>query len=1361
MLSTSDDAITQRIIATWKESLTDFSARNPLLYFKPSKSGTLQIDNDPVVLFDRLVSGAHMRVSELNPVPNHSVGNNAVEPPDVEGICTKLRRRAKTYVEETGLSPLVLAFEFCDWESPNGVRGVDGKARQCHAPAVLLPVTLSLGAARGSAELFYEGGEIVINPVLRRALRRDFGLTIPDLDDDIERTLPSILGSLETLHQDQRLTFQSGVVLGLFSFSRLVMVEDLEHNEEKILAHPILGTLLGARTRPEDGPLMDPHDLDDFYARRHDLTVVDADSSQQVAIEAAKAGKSLVIQGPPGTGKSQTITNIIAALLADNKRVLFVSAKRAALDVVLRRMKEVGLDDLCLSAHDDGTDKKAVIADLYQTCETAAAYRTTLSVDSVRQEKLRQSRKTLDDHVTALHTQRPDMGLSVFAAYEELCKVPNRPVLALVVRDPQLFTAGIIDRIVDNVAHVTEHADLLSGATRSLWHMTALTEPLGYERQAEVIGWLNAVDTGIATLRRVVAEIADVTGVVAPEARADAARWIVDIAGALAEAPQVEQGWLDHARIKQVEGAVERVVEELFSYRRDRTATLAAYGDEIFALPLEDIHARVSDSYGSPLKRLFSGQYRRDRAALGACRQGGRPSFDELFAEVATALTARDCGRALDEDADARAVLGERYRGVRTDEADLTQAIAWTTRYLGLTDGRVQPIDAYDRVVQAGWTAGRLQTLHDEGARALAHVEGAMKQVRGLFPMTVLKEWDGNPDFAMVQDVAIRLRSEMDLLSDWLSYRDTLRQLDAAGFPGLIDQLKALGTPVEQWASDVRRGFIGAWVDYQYILNPSLRSFRHAAHERVIEEFRVLDVEGIERSRHVIRAAHAQSVQQFLVADRQRQYSRLASEARKKRQVWPVRKLLANIPEILLHVKPCWMMSPLSVTQMVDADRVHFDVVVFDEASQIRTEEGVCAILRADQVIVVGDDKQLPPTSFFDLALNDDTDDDEPDTFESILDQCAVHLQRCMLRWHYRSRDESLIAFSNQTYYHNQLVTFPNADRGEGSGVSLHFVEGGVYDRGTSRTNRKEAQVVADMIRDHYASGSYGSLGVIALSQAQQAAIQDALETTLRDNPDLDIPEDGPDALFIKNLENVQGDERDVIILSIGYGKTDAGVLNLNFGPLNRRGGERRLNVAITRARQTLTVVSSIRADDIDPRRTASEAMRQLRDYLAFAESNGARLVRDTYTGPASFDSPFEEDVFHMLADRGHLVQAQVGCSQYRIDLALIDPDKPGRYLLGIECDGATYHSSPTARDRDRLRQRVLEGLGWTIHRIWSRDWMRDKVAEIERVEQRLREMQGVHDTDPRIVRMQPCPQCGRSIRQGAHFCGHCRAVVA
>jgi superfamily I DNA and/or RNA helicase/very-short-patch-repair endonuclease len=433
----------------------------------------------------------------------------------------------------------------------------------------------------------------------------------------------------------------------------------------------------------------------------------------------------------------------------------------------------------------------------------------------------------------------------------------------------------------------------------------------------------------------------------------------------------------------------------------------------------------------------------------------------------------------------------------------------------------------------------------------------------------------------------------------------------------------------------------------------------------------------------------------------------------------PIRKLLNDqqkgVPNLVKTLKPCWMMSPLSVSQYINADVIHFDVLIFDEASQLKTEDVVSSIIRADQVVVIGDRKQLPPTSFFATGDNEDDDSYEDDaSYESVLDECSNFMFGRTLKWHYRSQDERLIAFSNKHFYDSQLVTFPNPVQNQDLGVFFEYVPDGIYDRGGRRDNKLEAEAVAKLALEQFKKNSQQSLGIIAFSEAQTDAIREQLEVLGRNNSDFDIfCNDNSPQFFLKALENVQGDERDVILLSVGYARDSQGKLSLNFGPINKQGGERRLNVAITRAKSKIILVSSIKAGDIDLTRSQSKGLRVLRDYMEYVESGGKKLEGNSYSDKLCFDSPFEEDVYYALVDQGYSIRTQVGCSGYRIDLAVVDKDHPGQFLLGIECDGASYHSSPTARDRDRLRQQVLERLGWKIHRIWSTDWFGNKPTQV------------------------------------------------
>jgi superfamily I DNA and/or RNA helicase/very-short-patch-repair endonuclease len=452
-------------------------------------------------------------------------------------------------------------------------------------------------------------------------------------------------------------------------------------------------------------------------------------------------------------------------------------------------------------------------------------------------------------------------------------------------------------------------------------------------------------------------------------------------------------------------------------------------------------------------------------------------------------------------------------------------------------------------------------------------------------------------------------------------------------------------------------------------------------------------------------------------------------ELAKQRAHLPVRQLVHRIPNLLPKLKPCLLMSPLSVAQYLDATHSNFDAVVFDEASQIPVWDAVGAIARGKQLVLVGDPKQLPPTNFFNRA--DDADDSGMDNaedapvqdLESILDEClGAGLPTLRLEWHYRSRHGSLITFSNHRYYDSRLITFPSPVTND-LAVKLKVLPG-VYDRGASRTNRIEADAIVKEIVEHFSDDAKRKLtmGVVTFNQTQQRLIETLLDEELRKSPELErrIAEHGPERLFVKNLENVQGDERDFILFSITYGKDAAGKMPMIFGPLNQDGGQRRLNVAITRARVGVTIFSSIRPEEIDLSRTRSAGVTDLKNYLEFAIKGPRAIVEQSLPTGLEPDSPLEIEVIRALRDKGRVVHPQVGCSGYRIDMAIVHPTEPGKYLLGVECDGATYHSMPTARDRDRLRQFVLEGLGWTLHRIWSTDWWTDSESEIQKLEATL-----------------------------------------
>ena len=565
-------------------------------------------------------------------------------------------------------------------------------------------------------------------------------------------------------------------------------------------------------------------------------------------------------------------------------------------------------------------------------------------------------------------------------------------------------------------------------------------------------------------------------------------------------------------------------------------------------------------------------------------------------------------------------------------------------------------------------------------------------------------------------------------LADWQSNPSQLYGM--VRFNQLEGEIKIIGlgqlTPeVREWQYSPRAvvdwlklSFCSGLVDTAYSQADTIGQFDRVSHERLIEEFSELDQSTLNYAQEeLVRKLH-ESLPSFNAPG---EMEIIRREINKKRRHIPIRRLISEAGNVIQQAKPVFMMSPMSVATYLPQGKLSFDLVVFDEASQIPAPEALGAIARADQAIVVGDSKQMPPSDFFRKAVEISDEDAEQSVtadVESILGMMQARgAPESMLSWHYRSRHQSLIAVSNDQFYENKLLIFPTSGANPyAKGLSMTHLPDAIYDRGKSRANLIEAEAVAQAVLEHSKVSPQLSLGVVAFSAAQREVIMMEVERLRREHPETEKffqHHIGSDEFFTKNLENVQGDERDVIFISIGYGKTAAGNLSQVFGPLNGKGGERRLNVLISRAKLAMRVFANFRGDELRTDASSVFGVRALKVFLNYAETGNLPVVQETGRDP---DSPFELDVKAAIESLGYEVEAQVGCQGYFIDLAVVDPSSPGRYLLAVECDGASYHSSSSARERDRLRQAVLEGLGWRFHRIWSTEWFRNSSQEIERI---------------------------------------------
>ncbi|WP_041358227.1 DUF3320 domain-containing protein [Methylorubrum extorquens] len=685
----------------------------------------------------------------------------------------------------------------------------------------------------------------------------------------------------------------------------------------------------------------------------------------------------------------------------------------------------------------------------------------------------------------------------------------------------------------------------------------------------------------------------------------------------------------------------------------------------------------------------------------------------QRLAVLARLTAAQEAGDALEAaDALGRTAFGLAWRGSASDWPALRSVAEWVTDN---ADIRVQSARVSDRVA----LAKRAEAAAAEARRLTTDLDALFADLRLEVVARFTHPGAGTIPTETLRSAVARWGTEIEGLSKWVAYRERANRARDLGLGELVDRL-ADGRLAPNTA---RPAFEMAYFEALFRAltkaDPALARFDGELHGRLATQFADLDRQRIALASVEVARAHHRRIPK--VAGGLGPLGVLRAEMARKRGHMPVRQLMQRAAPAIQALKPVLMMSPLSVAQFLPPGVIEFDLLVMDEASQIQPVDALGAIARARQVVVVGDEKQLPPTRFFAKMTGGTSDEDDDGTaqvadVESVLGLFTARgLPQRMLRWHYRSRHQSLIAVSNSQFYENKLFIVPSPYTGEaGMGLRFHAVAGGVFDSGNTGTNPVEAKAVAEAVLRHALTHPNLSLGVVAFSVKQRRAIQDEVERLRRLNPETEpFFQDHPsEPFFVKNLENVQGDERDVVMISVGYGRNTQGYMAMRFGPLSAEGGERRLNVLISRAKRRCEVYASITDEDIDLERAKGKGVLAFKLFLHFARTGRLGIAQTT---GRDHDSVFEAQVARALQARGYHVHPQVGLAGFFIDLAIADPERPGRYLIGIECDGAAYHASRSARDRDRLRQAVLEDHGWIIHRIWSTDWFQRPEEQLER----------------------------------------------
>ena len=1245
----------------WERKLLDFSLRNNLINCKLGRriipfvsfgidklEDNLHAGEDYVIdpypekpilptadgMYDSRQQASHLSEKVVEEIQKHRHLISYHSEKDLENALKFVFRASRNSLEENGANSLFLVLGMLKWfESERSTL-----AR--FAPVVLMPVDI-IRKSGNNYVLRTRDEESIINTTLLELLKQQFAIDLSVLQplpvDESGVDIIKILNTVRHAVKDmKRWQVMEEAELGLFSFNKFVMWNDLHNNAEKLKENVIVKSLMEGLVKLEDvDDVIDAREIDKTSQPKDFCIPIDVDSSQLEAVIESGRGKSFILYGPPGTGKSQTITNMIANALYQGKRVLFVAEKMAALEVVEKRLDKVGLAPFCLELHSNKVTKSYFLRqmqkalDVVHTKEPADYQQTS--------ERLFAHRKELMTYIEALHRKQPSQ-MSLYDCITHCLSIKGEELKGSLPAPDKVTKADMarwtetiegLDTVFRVAGHPTGHPlDGLYPKESSSAHLQLLMKAVdAYGKDYE------EAERARQALPFVM-EMAD-----------DDLEWVGKMTEALSHLP-----------------------------RRNAQEFVRLNADD-----LEDQWEIVGQKWFLP--RFFA-----------------KRSFMKTVRQYVPTAVFDEVPQLLAHQREYIAQLKDFCLRHKADYDQTEQAIFQT-----MTSERLA-----DMVKQRDKVNGRLDAL-------LKLVDTKAKGERRL---------------AEVYEKTSTWLSNEGRLKDWCLWVEKRQQLMNDGLVAVVEAFELHG----KQPAEVRDALVKTLCHQQAMhiveQDPMLAKFNGLIFEDLVEKYKQATYTFQDLSKKELYCSLAAKVpSQTLAATSNSEMGILKRNIANGGRGMSIRKIIDQIPTLLPKLCPCMLMSPISVAQYIDMDGEKFDLVIFDEASQMPTSEAIGAIARGKALICVGDPKQMPPTSFF-TTQQVDEDEAEIDDMDSILDDCiTLSMPGHYLSWHYRSKHESLIAFSNQQYYEGKLRTFPSTDDRK-SKVRLVRVEG-TYDKGHTRSNPAEAQAIVKEVIRRLEDPELRkfSIGIVSFSKVQQNLIEDILIDELAQRPELEqLTMNMEERIFVKNLENVQGDERDVILFSVGYGPDIDGRVSMNFGPLNNEGGERRLNVAVSRARYEMIVFATLRAEQIDMNRSKAKGVEGLKHFIEFADKGFFDAEQQLPLFQTESDEGGNDrEMISLIADElrqhGYDVMTDVGRSQFKIDIAVVNPTNSDEYIMGILCDGRKYYDTKTVRDREIVQTGVLKGLSWNIMRVWTVDWYANRDKVVERILHRLEDI--------------------------------------
>ncbi len=1239
---------------------------------------------------------------------------------------------SRSSIAEHGMTTLFLSIGILQWREPSE------DARVLEAPLILIPVTLDRHHAQERFRIRYTSEDLETNLSLAEKLRLTLDLTLPELPiaDELNPTAYCETVAAQIEGEESWSVATDRMMVGFFSFSRQLMYRDLDPEiwpvDRRPSAHPVVSRLL-AEGFEEQSPVVDPDvNLDDRFSPVELRPVLDADRSQLAAIAEVNAGRNLVIQGPPGTGKSQTITNLIAEAVGRGDSVLFVAEKGAALEVVQRRLEQIGLGPSCLNLHSHRTRRREVLDDLQKTFELPR-YRLRPPNDDAA--ILSETRRELNRLTSAINRPIGSSNVTFADAVGRMIaaqgSLEQEPLPLPTTVPVERWTPLEFDRYVGLVQSLQSRIDeldawpdsLLGGSERTTWTPDDDREWLGRCRRAQ---------ESVETLQKLATELGSILQIQPPsdlgtvETHRELLKWTIF--------DDIHDAKLFDDPIWSVRASeLEELIQAGGAYRELRSRFERVLLPDAWGRDLNDLRG-ILNTKGRSWWRSLSQRYAVGFFQLATLCRAAPPRGVARQLELIDAIqeAARLEQTIQEYQCLGACCFGRQFQGVQSDWIELSRTLGRARRLRSaLRDGQLDKSTLES--LHNNQDSIRLvdQTFVERLNQAIQDHQEALEALNALVHSTDSSDSESTP--GGITELALwPYESQWDWLAQSRAHATTMMKLVRVNQRINDCRETELGPIIEtllsDWDQNDRLVSVFQWQYYRALTEaamsqePLLKEYGGAEMENLIKKLH--DGEATLRSHHRARAAGAHRAGIPRVTSNGGGIAFLRREIEKKSRHAPLRRLFQDAGHAIQAMKPIWLMSPLSVASYLEPGALEFDLVIFDEASQVRPIDALGALLRGRQAVVVGDNQQLPPTTFFDrLTATEGPEEIEEDSesveeLESILSLfLAQGAPRRMLRWHYRSQHESLITVSNRLFYDNQLIVFPGPTRDRSqAGLRLRHLPDTTYHRGRTRTNPLEAEAVAVAV-SVFAKTQLGrpeaereTLGVAAFSTAQSSAITEALESIRWNQPELEpfFADEGPEPFFVKNLENVQGDERDVIFISVGYGRDTEGRLSMNFGPLNGPSGDRRLNVLITRARRRSEVFTNIVAGDLDLNRTTSPGVRAFKTFLQ--EASGELANETVIFNQSCFENKNSMmiELARRLHEEGVGIVSNLGGDRSGIDLAIIDPEDPDRFSLGLLSDHLLGYEAETVSDRYLRRSSVLRRLGWKLYPIRSLDWCRD-----------------------------------------------------